>query len=160
MADFEVVEEVEIVTSRAAAWAAIADPEKYSRWSPENVGMRRVGATTGAWAVGDKFVGTNRAWFRWSTACTVVTVEPEQTFAFDVTYLHLPVARWEYSLADGATPESVRVTERWIDHRVGFVGKPTRLAGVFVGRGLDAASHNRQTMQTTLQALKRELESG
>jgi uncharacterized protein YndB with AHSA1/START domain len=159
MAELEVVEAVEIATSRAAAWAAISDPTKYARWSPEHTGIRRLGSGSDLWAVGDRFIGTNQMWFRWSTTCTVATVEPEHAFAFDVVYLHFPVARWEYSLADGATAGTVRVTERWIDHRVGLIGTPTRFVGVFVGRGLNAADHNRRTMQATLQALKLELES-
>jgi len=159
MSELEVVEAVEIATSRGAAWAAISDPAKYSRWSPEHVGVRRLGSASEVWAVGDRFIGTNKMWFRWSTTCTVATVIPQQTFAFDVVYMHFPVARWEYSLADGAAAGTVRVTERWTDHRVGVIGTPTRFAGVLVGRGLDAAEHNRHTMRATLQALKLELES-
>jgi hypothetical protein len=158
MTELEVVEVIEVATSRGAAWTAISDPGRYARWSPEHIKARRLGVASDTWAVGDEFVGTNKAWFQWSTTCTVVVVDLERTFAFDVRFGPFPVARWEFSLASGAAG-GVRVTQRWVDHRTGLIGTPTRLAGVLVGRGFDAAAHNRETMRATLQALKEELES-
>ncbi len=102
--------------------------------------------------VGTIFTGSNRRGvFRWSTRCRVVQAEPGVSFAFDVTYVGLSVARWLYRLepvADGTV-----VHEEWFDHR----GRLMKLLGT-LGTGVaDRETHNRRTMQETLDALAAEL---
>jgi hypothetical protein len=152
----EVVESVEIRADRGTVWSAVSDPSSYGRWSPENTGTLR--PHPGPWAVGDTFTGKNRAWLPWVTSCRVVSAdEVAGVFAFDVALVGVPIARWAYEL-DELPDGGVRVTERWTDRRDGALGAVVSPSGVFVGRGIDAATRNRATMRTTLDRLKADLE--
>ena len=150
-----IVETIDIAADPKVVWAAVSDPRLYGRWSPEATGAKRRSGS-GPWAVGDRFVGTNRAKVRWSTRCRVVAADPEREFAFEVSVGLAPLARWSYELAP--IPGGTRVIERWIDRRDGIRGVLVRPAGLFVGRGYDAATRNRATMVATLATLKRDLE--
>ncbi|MBM3689933.1 MAG: SRPBCC family protein [Actinobacteria bacterium] len=157
MSPYEVVEIVTIDAPASAVWSAVSDPCEYGRWSPEATGAMR-NSGTGAWAVGDRFTGLNRARLSWRTQCRVVVAQSERRFAFDVNVGPFPIARWAFeleALPDGCT----RVTQRWTDRRDGVLGVLAKPAGLPVGRGYDAATRNRQTMRATLDALKADLES-
>ncbi|MDQ1246918.1 MAG: hypothetical protein QG597_1287 [Actinomycetota bacterium] len=158
MGQDEVAESINVKATAATVWPMISDPANYGRWSPEATGVkRRTGR--GAWQVGDRFVGGNKAWLAWSTACTVVAADPEHgEFAFDVDFAHVPIARWSYTVADSGDGGCL-VTETWTDRRSGVIGALIKPSGVFIGRGLDAAVRNRRTMRATLLALKAEAES-
>jgi uncharacterized protein YndB with AHSA1/START domain len=133
-------------------WRAVADPARVTGWSPESAGITREDGGDGPMVVGTRFSGTNRnGLFRWSTKCRVVESAAPSAFAFDVTYVGLAVARWRYLIepADGGS----LVREEWYDHR----GALMKLLGT-VGTGVaDRETHNRGTMEATLDALAREL---
>lgn len=152
----QVVESVDVSAGIEKVWAAVSDPLAYPRWSPEASGARRLRGT-GAFAVGDRFVGRNKATLTWWTVCTVVEVQPQRLFAFDVDLGPLPISRWSYQVEELAA-DATRVTETWHDRRTGLLGAPVRRSGRLLGRGRDAAAHNRETMQDTLRRVKVELE--
>jgi hypothetical protein len=112
------------------------------------------------WQRGDKaapgavFKGTNRNGFRrWTTVCTVTDAEPGSAFAFDVSYLGIPVSHWRYEIApaDGGC----RVTEQMWDRRPGWFVKPGGLAtGV-----MDRPTTNTEHIKLTLQRLKDKAEA-
>ena len=90
---------------------------------------------------------------KWSTLCTVIAAEPGKRFAFAVKARGRPVSTWEY----GITPRTggCQVTERTVDQR----GLLYRLTS-FVSTGLRGRSaRNRRTMEQTLDALARAVES-
>jgi uncharacterized protein YndB with AHSA1/START domain len=145
-----------VVSRRVAAgpaevWARVSDVTRIPEWSPEARAARWVSGEPGA--VGARFRGRNRnGRFRWSTSCVVVAAEPGRRFAFDVSYLRMPVARWEYELLPAAGGCEVR--ESFTDRR----GPAMRVIGRF-GTGVrDRATHNRRTMERTLEALAAEVE--
>lgn len=155
MATETVAEEIRISAPPQTVWPLVCAPENYPLWSPEATGIKRRSGT-GAWQVGDTFVGTNRIWVPWFTVCTVTERVEQQRFAFDVDLGPLPIANWAYEVhPDG---EGVVVREIWTDRRSGPLGSPVKLAGPLVGRGRDAATHNRTTMRATLAALKSAVE--
>ena len=155
MSSNTVAEQIRISAPTQTIWDLICDPENYPRWSPEAVGIKRRSGS-GTWQVGDKFVGTNRIWVPWFTVCTVTERSEQQRFAFDVDLGPIPIANWAYEVeADG--DESI-VREIWTDRRSGGLGAPVKLVGPLVGRGRDAAEHNRESMRQTLAALKSAVE--
>ena len=112
------------------------------------------------WRKGDKaapgavFKGTNRNGIRrWTTVCTVTDAEPGSTFAFDVSYLGIPVSHWRYEIApaDGGC----HVTEQMWDHRPGWFVKP---GGVATGV-MDRPTTNTEHIKLTLQRLKEKAEA-
>lgn len=156
MSPREVVEIVTIAAPPDAVWAAVSDPCGYGRWSPEATGATRRSGS-GAWAVGDRFTGHNKARVSWRTQCRVVVAQTDRRFAFDVSVGPFPIARWAFELE--ALPNGqTRVTQRWTDRREGVLGVLAKPAGLPVGRGYDAATRNRVTMRATLDALKADLE--
>ena len=128
-------------------YGLVADIERMGEWSTETEACEWVGGETGP-AVGAKFRGKNRnGKKRWSTMCKVVVAEPGKEFAFDVTVGPLKVARWAYVFEP--TAEGCRVTETWTDHR----GRIATLAGKPASGVTDRVSHNRATMEQTLEHL-------
>jgi Polyketide cyclase / dehydrase and lipid transport len=90
---------------------------------------------------------------KWSTTCTVTDAEPGRTFAFDVKYAVLPIARWRYDI----TPEGngCRVTERTWDRRPGWFSKTA-----WIGTGVrDRDAANSEHIKLTLQRLKEKAET-
>jgi hypothetical protein len=134
-------------------YGLVADVGRMGEWSPETEACEWTGGATGP-AVGAKFKGTNRnGKKKWSTTCRVVVADPGKAFAFDVTVGPLKVARWAYAFEP--TGDACRVTETWTDHRgrvVTWAGKPA--SGV-----ADRTSHNRATMEQTLERLATAAES-
>ena len=132
---------------------AVAQVHRLARWSPECFAIwvlrRRDGVPT-------RFVGFNRRkGYVWFTTCQVQIAESGREFAFDVSTFGMPVSRWGYRLApvQGGT----EVTEYWKDRRSPGA---LRLGRIFTGRSAVMRPEvNREGMRTTLQRLKRELES-
>jgi hypothetical protein len=104
---------------------------------------------------GAVFKGRNRnGLFRWSTTCTVTAAEPGRAFAFNVSYVGVPVAHWRYDIvADGA---GCRVTEQTWDRRPGWFSKTA-----WVGTGVrNRTAANIEHILLTLQRLKEKAEAG
>lgn len=151
-----VSESVEIAATPAQVYEAISDVSQMPRWSPE---LSQVSAShDGPLKVGERFAGYNRKGFQvWRTTSTVTAAKAPQFFAYDVTGLGLPVARWSYRIAP--TEGGCELTETWTDLRSGPLGFLMKTSG-FAATGVwDRATHNREGMARTLQALKDDLES-
>jgi hypothetical protein len=136
-----------------AAYAAVSDVVRMTRWSPECFAVWVYARRSGTAA---RFVGFNRRGpFVWFTTCRVVTARPAAEFAFEVTTFGMPVSRWSYRLE--AAPGGTQITETWEDQR----SRGAHLMGrVFTGRAaVDRARLNQEGMRTTLARLKRELEA-
>jgi hypothetical protein len=101
------------------------------------------------------FKGTNRNGFRrWTTTCRVTDADPGRAFAFDVSYLGVPVAHWRYDISP--CEGGCRVTEGTWDRRPGWFVKPGGLAtGV-----MDRNSANGDHIKATLKRLKEKAEAG
>jgi len=128
-------------------WAMVSDVTRMGEWSPEATGAKWVRGATGP-AVGAQFRGRNRNGIRrWSTTGKVVECEPGRAFAFDIVVGPLSVARWTYRFEPTAT--GCRVTEQWDDKRSVLMPTIGRLAS---GVG-DRATHNRRSMEQTLERL-------
>jgi Polyketide cyclase / dehydrase and lipid transport len=128
-------------------WARVSDIVRMGDISPESVGGRWLDAATGP-TVGARFKGDNEnGKKKWSTTCSIVECEPGRVFAFDVSSGGLKIARWTYRFepADGGC----KVTEIWTDERSRFIV----FMGKLVSGVADRASHNRSTMEATLDRL-------
>ena len=107
---------------------------------------------------GAVFVGRNEnGGHRWTTKCTVTDAEPGRVFAFDVRYVVVPIARWQYEILDfGAADGGCQVTESTWDRRPGWFRKiAPRATGV-----ADRAAANAEHIRLTLQRLKQHAEAG
>jgi len=143
--------DVEVERTIAAApeklWGLVSDVTRMGEWSPETVGCEWVGDRKEPVA-GARFKGRNQSgWRKWSTVCTVVEAAPGKSFAFDVRAGPFDISRWEYTCepADGGT----RVTESWTERRPKVMELMSRpIMGIS-----DRASHNRATMEATLERL-------
>jgi uncharacterized protein YndB with AHSA1/START domain len=146
-------EQITVDVPPATVYRAVSEVRRIARWSPECFAVwiwRRRGN------VPARFLGFNRrGLFVWFTSCRVTTAAPGEEFAFDVTTFGMPVARWGYRLA--AAPMGTEVTEYWQDRR----NRGSRLVGrIFTGRASDNRPElNSAGMRTTLERLKRELET-
>ena len=129
-------------------WAMVSDVTRMGEWSPENEGAVWLRGATGP-APGAKFRGANRnGKKKWKTVATVVEADPGRVFAFDVTAAGLKVAEWRYTFEPSGS--GCRVTETWTDQR----GRVATTLGKPVSGVADRATHNRATMQQTLERLK------
>ncbi len=147
MGETVVTVEREIKAPPEEVWAMVSDITRMGEWSPENAGGRWAKGATGP-AVGARFRGKNQnGWRRWSTTAVVAECEPGRVFAFDITVGPWTVARWTYRFEP--TADGCRVTEQWDDQRKPFMHT---LGGVASGVH-DRETHNRQSMEQTLDAL-------
>jgi uncharacterized protein YndB with AHSA1/START domain len=134
-------------------WAMVSDIARMGEWSPENEGSTWLAGATGP-TPGAKFTGANRNGKKtWTTAGTIVDVEPGRVFSFRITAAGFKVAEWRYTFE--TTSSGCRVTETWIDQR----GRIAKALGKPVSGVADRAAHNRQTMELTLERLKAAAES-
>jgi hypothetical protein len=83
----------------------------------------------------------------------VTDAAPARAFAFDVTHLRIPIARWQYDLE--AVDGGCRVTESTWDRRPGWFKAPASFA---TGVG-DRAEANTAHIMATLARLKARAES-
>jgi uncharacterized protein YndB with AHSA1/START domain len=129
-------------------WAMVSDLTRMGEWSPENEGATWLKGATGP-TPGATFRGTNRNGKKtWSTDGTVVDAEPGRLFTFRTTAAGFKVAEWRYAFETTAT--GCRVTETWIDQR----GRLAKILGTPVSGVSDRATHNRASMEETLDRLK------
>jgi uncharacterized protein YndB with AHSA1/START domain len=145
----------EIDAPAETVWAMVSDLTRMGEWSPENEGSTWSGGATGP-RPGATFSGANsNGTKRWKTDGTIIDAEPGRllTFRITATGFKIAVAEWRYAFDTTAT--GCRVTETWIDRRsriAKVLGKP--VSGV-----ADRATHNRMTMEQTLERLKVAAES-
>jgi len=137
----------DIAASADTLWTLVSDLPRMGEWSNENAGGKWVGGADGP-APGAKFRGRNRNGIhRWSTLVTVTDAVPGERFAFDVTYLGIPISAWVYEFEP--TDGGCTATETWSDRRPGWFKPVARLAtGV-----ADRAEHTRAGMAHTLERL-------
>ncbi|MBI5087477.1 MAG: SRPBCC family protein [Actinobacteria bacterium] len=128
-------------------WSMISDITRMGEWSPESTGGSWLKGAGGP-AVGAKFNGTNRnGKKKWSTTGTVTEAEPGRRFAFSVDVGPIAISAWTFDIEP--TDAGCTITETWTDRRGRFarwIGKPA--SGV-----ADRTSHNRATMEQTLDRL-------
>lgn len=147
---------IEIAASPRAVYDAVSDVANMGRWSPECTGADVKGDPyAGGVRPGLKFTGHNRSDKRpWSTNCTVTAAEPGERFTFLARALGLRIAIWSYRFEPLDSGRATKVTETWIDQR----GRFMHFIGPKVSGIHDRATHNRRTMQVTLERLKEALE--
>ena len=137
----------DVAAPAEAVWDLISDVSRMGEWSPETTSARWIKGATGP-TEGARFQGTNRHGSRrWKTVATVTAAARGERFAFRVTAGPLKIADWGYELTP--TDDGCRVTETWTDLRSGLskaVSGP--ISGV-----KDRATHNRATMEQTLERL-------
>ncbi|HEY2299474.1 MAG TPA: SRPBCC family protein [Jatrophihabitans sp.] len=144
---------VTVAAPPGTVYGLITDLEVLAELADETTAMRWVSGSSAT--PGARFRGNNRnGWRRWSTTCTVTDAASGQTFAFDVSHLGIPIARWQYDLE--AVADGCRVTESTWDRRPGWFRLPAELAtGV-----RDRAEANTTHITATLGRLKIRAESG
>ena len=142
-----------VPASAQAVYAAVSDLDKVAERSPENIAAWRL--WRGEPRPGGWFIGWNRAGRHlWPTTCRVAVADPPLEFAFDVSLLGLPVARWGYTITP--EPDGCTVTEHWDDRRGdGPAGALMRWAGsTFAGSDVDErVRRNRRGMTVSLDRL-------
>jgi hypothetical protein len=138
---------IEIDAPAGRVYELVRDLPGMARMAEEYRGGRWLRGTAGE--VGARFRGHNRrGWRHWWTTVTVTDAEPGRRFGFDVSWLGLPIARWEYDIE--ATGDGCRVTERSWDRRPGWF-KPI---GGFATGAMDRAAVNQHNIERTLERLK------
>jgi Polyketide cyclase / dehydrase and lipid transport len=156
MGDPCVTATVEIDARADVVYRLITDLPTLTSLAEEPVAMEwRKGDAVRSGAV---FVGRNEnGRHRWTTKCTVTDAEPGRVFAFDVRYVVVPIARWQYEILDlGAADGGCQVTESTWDRRPGWFRKVApRATGV-----ADRTAANAEHIRLTLQRLKQHAEAG
>ena len=139
---------VHIRAPAMTVYRLIADPIRMAEWSPECVRCRWAAGSDRA-RVGARFRGTSRnGRRRWTTSSTITDMRPAELFAWEVSYFHRPVARWEYRIEP--TDDGVRLVEAVEDHR----GPLLRAVSPLITGSPDRDKRNADTMETTLEAVK------
>lgn len=143
----------EIGAPAETVWAMVADMPRMGEWSPENEGARWLRGATGP-TPGATFQGTNRNGTKtWTTEGTIVDAVPGRLFTFRVDVKGFKVAEWRYVFE--TTDGGCRVTETWINPR----GRIAKALGKPVSGVADRATHDRGTMEKTLERLKQAAEA-
>lgn len=153
-----VSESVEIAAPVSAVYEAVSDVSRTPEWSPEVVRVRVRGGGAGPASVGTRFSGQNRTGTNrpWSTQCTVVVARRDEEFAFRVRAAGVfPIATWRFTFTPSADGRSTTVTESTVDLR----GWTMLRLGTFLSGVPDRDTHNRRNIRTTLERLKKHLES-
>jgi uncharacterized protein YndB with AHSA1/START domain len=134
-------------------WDMVADVTRMGEWSPETTGANWAKGSTGPVA-GAQFQGVNRNGTKqWKTTATVLEAEPGKRFWFLVTSVGLKVSEWHYDFEP--TAGGCTVTETWIDRR----GRMVSLGSPVVSGVKDRTTHNRRSMEQTLDRLADAAES-
>jgi uncharacterized protein YndB with AHSA1/START domain len=126
----------------------ISNPMRMAEWSPECVRCRWTAGAQRA-EVRARFLGTSRnGRRRWTTTSTITEMRPGELFAWEVTYFRRPVARWEDRIEPA--DRGVRLVESVVDRR----GRVLRAVSPIITGSPDRDRRNRDTMETTLLAVK------
>jgi len=143
----------DIAAPPSTVWELVSDLTRMGEFSPESEGVEWLRGARGP-AVGATFRGSNRLGTKsWTTRGWIAAADAPTTLAFRITAMGMKVAEWRYDLA--ATDAGCTVTESWTDERGPLIRALGRMATGVTDRG----SHNRSTMQTTLERLKAAAES-
>ena len=138
----------EMAVPAEKVWAMVSDLPRMGEWSPENEGATWRRGATGP-TPGAAFRGVNRnGKKKWNTEGTVIEADPGRLFTFRITAAGFKVAEWRYLFEP--TAGGCRVTETWIDQR----GRIVKALGKPVSGVAERASHNRDSMERTLDRLK------
>ena len=144
----------EINVPAERVWGMVSDLPRMGEWSPENEGATWLRGATGP-EPGTAFRGRNRNGKKtWTTEGVVVDADPGRLFTFRTSVAGFKIAEWRYEFE--TTPSGCLVTETWIDQR----GRVVKAMGKPVSGVADRATHNKRTMEETLERLKKAAESG
>lgn len=133
-------------------YALVSDPGTLAELAEEYQSHSWLDGVTSA-KVGARFRGKNRAGaVRWSTVATVTDAVPGRRFAFNVSALGFPVARWQYEIEPGEN--GCQVTESTWDLR----GAVLRVVGPLLIGTNDRDAHNQRNIERTLSRLKERAE--
>ena len=128
-------------------WNMVSDLPRMGEWSPEAQGGVWVDEEAGL-EVGAVFEGANsNGKKKWKTKVTVVECDPPNRLVFRMRVGPLGGSDWVYDIEP--TNEGCRVTESWIDNRSWLFVK----IGLLISGVADRATHNRATMEATLDAV-------
>jgi uncharacterized protein YndB with AHSA1/START domain len=149
----DVAVSTDIAAPPGAVWDLVSDLTRMGEWSPENEGAEWLKGARGP-VVGATFRGANRSGSKsWTTRGTIVAADRDRALAFRITAVGMKVAEWRYEIQASGT--GCTVTESVTDERSAVMKLLGRLAtGIS-----DRETHNRATMQTTLERLKAAAES-
>ncbi|HEY1832018.1 MAG TPA: SRPBCC family protein [Acidimicrobiales bacterium] len=148
---------VHIDASPQAIWDLVSDVTKIGRYSPETFEAVWVEPATGP-APGAQFRGhvkrNGRGPVYWTT-CTVTESEPGKVFEFGVgNKPEHPLNTWRYEIAPASSGQGADVTESF------RLASNTPLRLYWLVLGWSRGRTNREGMQTTLERIKAEVESG
>jgi polyketide cyclase/dehydrase/lipid transport protein len=145
--------QIEVDATPDEVYKLITDVVAFGELAEETVSNTLLGGATAA-TVGARFRGSNRRGVRrWSTLATVTDATPGTRFAFNVTSLGVPIARWQYDIA--AAGSGCVVTESTWDRRpTWFNGLAWLVTGV-----TDRAAANQHNITSTLTRLKAKAET-
>ncbi|MFT4199917.1 SRPBCC family protein [Gordonia sp. (in: high G+C Gram-positive bacteria)] len=136
--------ETSIDASADTVYALLTDLPTLAELGEEIDEMRWIRGDSAA--VGNVFRGRNRnGRHRWSTTCTVTDAAPTSVFAWDVTSLGLPIARWRYDITP--TSGGCTVVESMWDRRPGFLTHTAHLLTGIRDRETANAEHMRATLE-------------
>lgn len=142
----------EIAASREAVFAAITDITRMGEWSPETYAAEWNDGVEGP-AVGAAFMGHNRAGDNeWTTQATIVELVDNERFFFDCDLNGFVFSSWGYTIEP--TDGGCRVTE----YSQNLIPEEMREASSGISGIADRETHNRGTMETTLDRLAAVLE--
>jgi hypothetical protein len=146
--------QITIAAAAEKVYALVSDLPGMASHAEETVRCRWLDGASGP-AVGARVQGRNsRSRLRkWSTISTVTDADLGKRFAFEVTYVGLPIARWQYDIAP--TDGGCIVTETTWDRR----GSVMKFAGSLVTGVWDRAGVNARNIATTLGRIKLAAES-
>ncbi|WP_158879488.1 SRPBCC family protein [Amycolatopsis anabasis] len=145
--------QIDVKAPAHRVYSLISDLPTMAGCAEEYAGHRWLDGATSA-RVGARFRGRNQRGFRrWSTLSTITDADAGSRFAFEVTFLGFPIARWQYDLEPAG--DGCRVTESTWDRRPAWLRYPTSLAtGVW-----NRAETNTGNIATTLARLKSRAET-
>ncbi|TCP57305.1 polyketide cyclase/dehydrase/lipid transport protein [Tamaricihabitans halophyticus] len=139
---------IEVSATADEVYELVSDPGILAELAEEYSGYAWLDGAQCA-KIGARFRGRNRKGLRkWSTLATVTDAVPGRRFAFEVSALGFPVARWQYDIEPGES--GCQVTESTWDRRNTVI----RFAGDVASGVTDRAAHSRRNMETTLARLK------
>lgn len=143
----DVVVSREIAAPPEVVFAAIADITRMGEWSPETWKAEWTNGHTEA-AVGATYTGHNRNGDKeWSIDAEIVDFVANERFFFDCNVRGYVFSKWGYTIEP--TDAGCRVTEYTQDLRPeSALERSAQISGV-----TDRVSHNRATMEATLERL-------